>query len=287
MNAPKINVLWRLMRFDKPIGILLLAWPTCWALWLASAGHPDTSIVLIFILGTILMRAAGCVINDVLDRHIDVHVKRTQQRPLANQEISLNMAIGVFLLLCFLAFCLTWWLNLLVIKLAIVGFFLTSLYPLMKRFTQLPQGFLGLTFAWGIPMAYGAVQNRIPPHAWYLFAATVLWIIAYDTQYAMVDRDDDLKIGVKSSAILFGKYDRIIIFILQSLFLGILVSLGFANHFHLSYYIGLLLAAMLMVHQQRLIRFRQPDMCFQAFLNNQWVGLVIMLGIMIGLHFHI
>ena len=287
MNAPKINVLWRLMRFDKPIGILLLAWPTCWALWLASAGHPDTSIVLIFILGTILMRAAGCVINDVLDRHIDVHVKRTQQRPLANQEISLNMAIGVFLLLCFLAFCLTWWLNLLVIKLAIVGFFLTSLYPLMKRFTQLPQGFLGLTFAWGIPMAYAAVQNRIPPHAWYLFAATVLWIIAYDTQYAMVDRDDDLKIGVKSSAILFGKYDRIIIFILQSLFLGILVSLGFANHFHLSYYIGLLLAAMLMVHQQRLIRFRQPDMCFQAFLNNQWVGLVIMLGIMIGLHFHI
>lgn len=283
MTTAKWHYYWRLMRFDKPIGILLLLWPALWALWLAAGGVPPVKILAIFVLGTILMRAAGCIVNDFADRHIDGHVQRTQHRPLAKRDIPVRNALCLFAILCITAGSLTLFLNRLSLYLAILGLGLTALYPFTKRFTHWPQAFLGLAFAWGIPMAFAAVQNQIPPVAWWLFAATGLWVIAYDTLYAMTDRADDLKIGVKSTAILFGHHDRLIIGSLQAIVLLALALIAHHLQLNARFYLGWTIALALVVYQQYLIRERQPQACFQAFLNNHWFGCAIFLGFLGGL----
>ncbi len=273
---------WRLMRFDKPIGILLLLWPTLWALWIAGQGQPHLYILTIFIVGVILMRAAGCIINDIADRHFDHQVQRTKNRPLATQTIPLKNALLLFSLLSLLAGGLVLLLNPLTIALAVIGLIIAIIYPFMKRITYWPQAFLGLAFAWGIPMAFAAEKNDVPAIAWWLFATTALWIIVYDTQYAMVDRSDDVKIGVKSTAILFGKQDKIIIGILQT---AVLISLLlFAHHLNLNFnfYLGWGCALILAIYQQFLIRHRDPHACFKAFLNNHWFGFAIFIGFLLG-----
>lgn len=271
------------MRFDKPIGILLLLWPTLWALWLAAKGIPAFPILFVFIAGVVLMRAAGCIINDIADRNIDSHVQRTAQRPLATGTIPLKRALLLFGILCLTAGSLVLWLNRLTVCLAITGLALACLYPFTKRFTHWPQAFLGLAFAWGIPMAFAAELNQVTPLAWWLFATTGVWIIVYDTFYAMADREDDLKIGVKSTAVLFGRYDRPILAGMQ---LAVLISLALMGwHCQLNYlfYIFWLSAAALAGYQQYLIRRREPINCFRAFLNNHWFGCAIFLGICLGL----
>ncbi len=272
----------RLMRFDKPIGIFLLLWPTLWSLWIAAKGPPHWLNLIIFILGVIVMRAAGCIINDIADHRIDSQVSRTAARPLARRVISISSAFILFVVLSILALTLVLCLNFLTIKLAFIGFLLATIYPFMKRWTHWPQAFLGLAFAWGIPMAFAAEIGSVPMLAWELFAITFLWVIVYDTQYAMVDREDDIKIGVKSTAILFAGYDRLIIALLQLVVLVSLASLGYYLQLKIYFYLGLLAAAVLAVYQQYLIRQRQPKACFKAFLNNHWFGCVIFLGICFG-----
>lgn len=272
----------RLMRFDKPIGIFLLLWPTLWSLWIAAKGPPRWLNLIIFILGVIVMRAAGCIINDIADHRIDSQVSRTAARPLARRIISISSAFILFVVLSILALTLVLCLNFLTIKLAFIGFLLATIYPFMKRWTHWPQAFLGLAFAWGIPMAFAAEIGSVPMLAWELFAITFLWVIVYDTQYAMVDREDDIKIGVKSTAILFAGYDRLIIALLQLVVLVSLASLGYYLQLKIYFYLGLLAAAVLAVYQQYLIRQRQPKACFKAFLNNHWFGCVIFLGICFG-----
>lgn len=271
------------MRLDKPIGILLLLWPTLWALWLAAKGFPPIPVLVIFITGVVLMRSAGCVINDIADRHIDGHVQRTAGRPLARQfPIPLRNALILFGILCLIAGSLVWFLNGLTICLAVVALGLACLYPFTKRFTHWPQAFLGLAFAWGIPMAFAAQLNQVPLLAWWLFATTGVWIIVYDTFYAMTDRADDLKIGVKSTAVLFGQYDRLILGSMQIMVLVSLALIGWhcqLNRFFYSFWFGALLLA---GYQQYLIRHREPQACFRAFLNNHWFGCLIFLGIWLG-----
>lgn len=271
------------MRFDKPIGILLLLWPTLWALWLAAHGFPPVKILLILVAGVVVMRAAGCVINDIVDRKIDRAVLRTHNRPLAMHTIPLKNAGLLFGFLCTAAFSLVLLLNHLTIYLAIIGLFLACIYPFTKRLTHWPQAFLGLAFAWGIPMAFAAQQNQVPALAWQLFATTGLWIIAYDTLYAMVDRADDIKIGVKSTAILFGRHDRLIIGGLQVAVLCSLGAIARAYPLHWPFYLGEGTALLLVVYQQYLIRNREPEACFRAFLNNQWFGCAIFFGFFLGL----
>lgn len=270
---------WRLMRFDKPIGILLLLWPTLWAVWLAADGAPALKIIAIFIAGVVVMRTAGDIINDVADRHIDGLVQRTRHRPLAQQTISLRNALLLFGILCAIAGVLVLFLNRLSFYLAIVGLGLACLYPFSKRFTHWPQAFLGLAYSWGIPLAFAAQQNQTPPIAWWLFATAALWVIAYDTFYAMVDRPDDLRIGVKSTAVLFGNYDRFIIGCLQGVVL--LSLLGIAHFYRLNweFYLGWGCALAFAIYQQYLIRNREPGACFRAFLNSHWFGCAIFLGI--------
>ncbi|WP_456408157.1 4-hydroxybenzoate octaprenyltransferase [Thiolapillus sp.] len=270
----------RLMRLDKPIGILLLLWPTLWALWIAGEGHPKPWLVVVFIAGVILMRSAGCVINDYADRKIDSHVKRTAQRPLTAGLVSKKEALTLFAVLVTLAFLLVLTLNTLTIGLSLVGAFLATSYPFTKRFTHLPQAYLGAAFGWAIPMAFAAQTGSIDPRSWWLFAAVLVWALIYDTMYAMVDRDDDLKIGVKSTAILFGRYDRLIIGALQLIFLGLLIHTGKLFGLGQYYFVGLALAALLMLYHQWLIRHRQREQCFKAFLHNHWVGVVIFAGIL-------
>lgn len=273
---------WRLMRFDKPIGIFLLLWPTLWALWLASGGMPPVKILAIFVAGTVIMRAAGCIINDFADRHIDHQVSRTRNRPLATGVIPVRHALYLFFILCSGAGLLTLFLNPKSRALAIVGLLLTGIYPLTKRFTHWPQAFLGLAFAWGIPMAFAAVQNHVPPIGWWLFGITGLWVMAYDTLYAMTDRADDLRIGVKSTAVLFGHYDRLIIAGLQvSTLLG-LACISQSMQLNVGFYVGWTIAASLVIYQQYLIRQRQESACFRAFLNNHWFGLAIFIGFVLG-----
>lgn len=269
-----------LIRFDKPVGTYLLLWPTLSALWLASHGNPRWQTVLIFTVGTFVMRSAGCIINDIADRHIDPFVERTQSRPLADGSITLLEALLLLFVLLSIALGLAWQLPLLALKLAVVGLSFAVAYPFMKRVFQAPQCVLGLAFAWGIPMAFAAVQQQVPLLAWELFAATFCWIVAYDTQYAISDRRDDLKIGVYSTAILFGRADKMMVTILQIIMLSLLGFVGVQYHFSMAYYAGLVMAALLFVYQQRLIKHRDPKQCFNAFLNNQWVGLVIFLGIL-------
>jgi 4-hydroxybenzoate polyprenyltransferase len=271
-----------LMRLDKPIGIFLLAWPTLWALWLAGAGKPPLEIVLIFILGVILMRSAGCVVNDMADRRVDGYVTRTHQRPLVTGTVSTYAAMILFLSLMLCAFLLVLLLNKLTICLAFMGAILAIIYPFLKRFTHLPQLGLGFAFSWGVPMAFAAVINSVPVFSWVIFFAAVIWSIIYDTLYAMVDREDDIKIGIKSTAILFGKADKWIIGLLQTIFLTLLLWIGFFYQLNKLYDLGILSAASLFIYEQILIRERSPDNCFKAFLNNHWVGCVIYIGIVLG-----
>jgi 4-hydroxybenzoate polyprenyltransferase len=271
----------KLTRLDRPIGIFLLLWPTLWALWIASDGLPDLRILFVFVVGVILMRSAGCAINDYSDRRFDAHVQRTRSRPLASGLIGEREALLVFVLLASVAFLLVLQLNLLTIKMSFVGIFLAVVYPLMKRYTHWPQAVLGAAFAWAVPMVFAAIRNEVPAMAWLLFFNTVLWTMAYDTMYAMVDRDDDLRIGVKSTAVLFGNADRAIVALLQLAVLAGMVVIGYTLHYSIYYYLGLAVATGFAVYQQILIRHRDRDKCFRAFLNNNWFGAAVFAGIVV------
>jgi len=268
-----------LTRFDKPIGTFLLLWPTLWALWIAGAGKPDVYVTVIFVLGVVLMRAAGCIINDYADRNIDGQVARTQHRPLATGKVSEKQALTLFAILCLAAFSLVLTLNWLTIGLSFGAVVLAILYPFMKRHTYMPQAFLGLAFGWAVPMAFAAQTGALPEAAWLLLTATVLWATAYDTMYAMVDREDDMQIGVKSTAILFGEADKLVIGAIQGTFIFTMMIIGNKLELGLYYYLGLSAAAGLMIYQQYLIRDREPDQCLKAFQNNHWLGLVVFAGI--------
>jgi 4-hydroxybenzoate polyprenyltransferase len=270
-----------LVRLHRPIGIFLLMWPALWALWLAGEGEPPWPVVLVFVLGVVLMRSAGCAINDFADRHFDGHVARTNQRPLAAGVVAPVEAVAVFLVLSLAAFGLVLLLNWQTVALSVVALALTLVYPFTKRFTHVPQLFLGAAFGWAIPMAFMAVTESIPALAWVLFVATLIWALVYDTQYAMVDREDDLKIGIKSTAILFGRWDRLAIGLLQALMLAILVWVGLEAGRGLWYFAGIEAAAAFAVYQQWLIRKREPGACFQAFLNNNYLGMAIFLGLVL------
>lgn len=268
-----------LTRLHRPIGIFLLLWPTLWALWIAAGGFPRLGVFVVFVLGVILMRSAGCVINDYADRHFDPHVARTRERPIASGRVTPREALGLFAALCVLAFLLVLTMNRLTIYLAFVGVVLAALYPFTKRYTHLPQVVLGMAFGWAIPMAFAAQAGEVPKVAWLLFVINVVWSVAYDSMYAMADRDEDLKIGVKSAAILFGDADRVIIGLLQGLMLLGLVLLGRELALGTPYYLGLVVALGLAVYQQYLIRDRRPAECFRAFLNNHWLGAAVFAGL--------
>jgi 4-hydroxybenzoate polyprenyltransferase len=269
----------KLARLHKPIGAALLLWPTWWALWLAAGDFPPWSALLIFTLGVFLMRSAGCVINDYADRNLDPEVKRTMDRPIAAGTVTPREALYVFAVLIVLAFVLVLFTNTLTIELSLVGAALAASYPFMKRFTNLPQVYLGAAFGWSMPMAFAAVGGSLPPICWLLFLANVLWSTIYDTQYAMVDRDDDIRVGAKSTAILFGDADRAILGILMVTFIGSMLMVGARGHLHWPYYLAMAFAAGLFVYQQWLTRTRDRDACFAAFRNNTWVGLVFFVGI--------
>ena len=275
----------RLMRLDRPVGTLLLLWPTLAALWLAAGGVPPAVLLAVFVLGTFLMRSAGCVINDIADRKVDPHVARTRNRPLATGEVSLGQAGGLFAVLCLAAASLLVFLNDAARLLAVAGLGVAVLYPFLKRWTNLPQLGLGVAFSWGILMAFAAVTERIPATGWVLFAASVLWIVAYDTLYAMTDRDDDLKVGIKSTAVLLGRYDRGAVFSLQASAVALFALL--ANHYHFSfgwwYLAGLVAIVCLFAYQQALIRARDPAACFKAFRNNTWVGFSLFAAVVLEL----
>lgn len=273
----------QLMRLDKPIGTLLLLWPTLWALFSAANGFPPLKELLIFILGVVLMRSAGCVINDYADRHIDGSVKRTAQRPLATGRVTENEAKTLFFSLIIVAFLLVLNLNGYTIFLSVIAVLLASVYPFMKRYTHLPQFVLGMAFGWSIPMAFGAISEHLPLECWLLFFANLAWTVAYDTQYAMVDRDDDLRIGVKSTAILFAQYDNKIIALLQLITLLLLALFGYVKDFGIAYYIALATTATLFIYQCKMTRTRAREACFNAFLNNNYVGLGIFIAIVIGI----
>jgi 4-hydroxybenzoate polyprenyltransferase len=269
----------RLMRLDRPIGILLLLWPVLWALWVAAAGKPALPVFVVFVAGVVLMRSAGCVINDYADREFDPQVERTRNRPLAAGRVSLREALVLFVVLALGAFMLVLFMNRLTILLSFVGAALAASYPFMKRWTHLPQFYLGAAFGWGVPMAFAAQTGGVPADAWILFGATLCWAVAYDTAYAMVDRDDDIRIGVKSTAILFGRADRLMVALFHALTLALLAWAGARAGLGLTYYMGLLLAAGLAGWQQWLMRTRSRDGCFQAFLNNNRFGAVVFAGL--------
>lgn len=277
------SIPWRdlflLTRFDRPIGSLLLLWPTIWALLLVSHGSPSFKNLVIFVLGVFLMRSAGCVINDIADRKVDKFVARTENRPLTSGRVTVKQAICLFIVLIFLSFILVLNTNTLTIQLAFIAAGLAFVYPFMKRYTHLPQLVLGAAFSWGIPMAWAAEIGRVDPLAWLVFTVALLWTVAYDTFYAMVDREDDLKVGIKSTAILFGESDRRITSALQILVLIGFLFIGKAFNLATPYYLSIIAAAALFVYQQWLISDRVPVACFKAFLNNNYVGLVVSLGI--------
>jgi len=270
-----------LMRLHRPIGIFLLLWPTLWGLWFASAGRPDGLVFTVFVLGVVLMRSAGCVINDYADRGFDPHVARTRDRPIAAARVSPREALLLFATLCLAAFALVLLLEWLTIALAFVGAFLAASYPFLKRYTSLPQFYLGAAFGWSIPMAFAAQTGGVPALAWVLFAANVCWAVAYDTAYAMVDREDDLKVGVKSTAILFGRYDRLLIGVFHAAALAWLAAAGFMSGRGLLYDAGLVAGALLAVRQQYLIRDRSKDGCFKAFLDNNRFGMAVFAGLLL------
>ena len=268
-----------LIRFDKPIGTLLLLWPTLIALWIAAEGFPDTDVLIVFLLGVFLMRSAGCAINDYADRKIDSKVDRTKNRPIASGKVSGEEALIVFMVLSFLAFFLVLFMNKLTIFLSVGGVILATSYPFMKRYHYLPQVHLGAAFGWAVPMAYAAQANELTQITWLLFFATILWATAYDTMYAMVDRDDDIKIGVKSTAILFGGADKMIIGVIQCVLILDLIFIGQQLKLSGLYFLGIFVASGFAIYQQYLIKDRDKDLCFKAFLNNNWFGLVLFIGI--------
>ena len=279
LEITKARAFWQLARFDRPIGSLLLLWPTLWALFLAGDGFPKVDVLVVFVLGVVFMRAAGCVINDFADRNVDGHVKRTANRPMPSGKVSEREALGLFILLVLVSFLLVLTMNNLTIMLSVVAVMLAAAYPFMKRYIHLPQLVLGAAFGWSIPMAYAAQSGTLPTVAWLLFVANILWTVAYDTLYAMVDRDDDIKVGIKSTAILFGRFDKLIIGILQLVTIMLLIAIGGLLHLNQGYYWALLVASALFVYQQMLIQGRQREQCFKAFLNNNYVGMVIFIGI--------
>jgi 4-hydroxybenzoate polyprenyltransferase len=278
----RIEEYWELARFNRPVGTWLLLWPALWALWIAGDGQPNQKVLIVFVLGVIVMRAAGCVINDFADRDIDPHVRRTRDRPIAARRVSPVEALVLFAVLLAIALYLVTFLDLLTIKLAFIGAALTVSYPFVKRFFPMPQLYLGISFGgWSVPMAFAAVTGKLPRVAWVLYIAAVIWAAIYDTIYAMIDREDDLKIGVKSSAILFADMDKMLIFVMQAMMIFALVLAGQNMHFGQWYYGGLTAAALLFLYQQWLIRDRNPAGCLRAFLNNQYVGMVIFIGILL------
>lgn len=275
----RLNAYERLMRLDKPIGILLLLWPTLWALWLAGRGKPDLVITWIFIIGTVLMRSAGCVINDVADRKFDGSVERTKGRPIATGEVNAQEALLLAASLSLSAFIFVLFLNRLTIYLSIAALFLAATYPYTKRFVSVPQAYLGIAFSFGIPMAYSALTSHVPPIAWLLMAANLFWVLAYDTEYAMVDREDDVKIGIRSSAIFFGRFDIAAVMICYGLFLLLMVTIGLWSKLGWPYYLSLAIAAGIMLYHFKLIRGRTREGSFRAFLNNNWIGAAVFAGI--------
>jgi len=278
----RLNHYEKLMRLDKPIGILLLLWPTYWALWIAGAGHPDWIVVWIFTLGTVLMRSAGCVINDYADRDFDLHVERTKERPLTAGKVSTKETLVLAAALSLAAFCLILPLqNWLVIKLSIVALFVAASYPFTKRFFAIPQAYLGIAFGFGIPMAFAALWGDVPAFAWVMLIANVFWAVAYDTAYAMVDRNDDLKIGIKTSAITFGRFEVTAIMICYAITLGLLAGVGYWIHLGAAWYVGLAIAAGIAGYHYTLISTRDRAKCFKAFLHNNWIGAVIFTGLVI------
>ncbi|MEW5010145.1 MAG: 4-hydroxybenzoate octaprenyltransferase [Cycloclasticus sp.] len=281
LKKDKLYVYFLLMRLDKPVGILLLLWPTYWALWIAADGSPDGLVFTVFTLGVIMMRSAGCVINDYADRKIDPHVSRTKLRPIASGQVAPVEALQLFALLVLLSFLLVLLMNPLTIYLSFGGLFLAALYPFMKRHTHLPQVFLGMAFAWAVPMVFAAQTNAVPAVAWLLFIATVIWAVVYDTMYAMVDREDDLKIGVKSTAVLFAELDTLIIGFFQLLLLLSFYFIGQKVGLGLYYFLSLAVALLLMVYHQLLIKNREPAKCMAAFLNNNYLGLAVFVGIVL------
>ncbi len=282
-STAKPAALLQLTRFDKPIGTLLLLWPTLWALWIASGGIPELKLLGIFTLGTLLMRSAGCVVNDIADRNFDGYVARTQQRPLVTGAVSVTEACALLLVLLMLAFGLVLMTNRFTVQLSVIALLLACTYPFMKRYTHLPQVVLGAAFSFSIPMAFTAARGELPAALWLLYLGNLLWTVAYDTQYAMVDREDDLKVGIKSTAVLFGRYDRLFIAVLQIAALVLLAMAGQAFNLGWVYYLGLIGAAAIFVYHQYLIRDRDPALCFKAFLNNSNAGAVIFVGI--ALHY--
>lgn len=270
------------MRLDKPIGIYLLLWPTLWALFLAADGFPDIKILLIFVLGTVLMRSAGCVINDYADRKIDKLVQRTQHRPITSGEVSTKSALILFAIIMALALVLVSLTNQLTIQLSLVAGALAILYPFTKRWTHLPQFVLGCAFAMSVPMAFAATNGKVSDGAWWVFLATVIWTVIYDTMYAMADREEDLKIGVKSTAILFAKYDKFIIGVLQICLLLVLVNVSIFFNLDIFYDISIILSTFLMIFHQKLIKNREKTACFRAFLHNNFIGMVIFTGIVLS-----
>jgi 4-hydroxybenzoate polyprenyltransferase len=269
----------RLTRLDRPIGIWLLLWPTLWALWVAGNGRPDPKVLTVFVLGVIVMRSAGCIVNDFADRNVDPHVKRTRERPLAARRVSPSEALVLFVCLMGVALWLVSRLDAYTLRMACLGAALTVSYPFVKRFFALPQLYLALAFSWGVPMAFAALVGSLPRVMWVMFIATVIWVTVYDTIYAMVDREDDLKIGVQSSAIVFADMDRLIVGVLQLMMLGALVLMGRSVRFGVAYFAALALASVFFLYQQWLIRARDPDACLRAFLNNHYVGMTVFIGI--------
>lgn len=270
-----------LARFDKPIGILILLWPALWALWVASDGKPDLFVLFIICSGVVLMRAAGCVINDYADREFDSKVERTKQRPIATGKVSPKEALIVFVVLCLVALMLVLQLNRMTVMLSFVAAFLAASYPFMKRYTQLPQAYLGIAFGFAVPMSFSAQTNTIPMVAWVMYLAVMLWALVYDTMYAMCDKEDDLKIGVKSTAILFGEKDREIMGVLQIVITVLLIIVGLIQQLGLFYYGGIAIASGLSIYQQKLIFHREKSLCFKAFLNSNYFGMVVFVGLVL------
>lgn len=269
----------RLMRIDKPIGTLLLLWPTLWGLWIASNGHPHPAVLLVFVLGTVLMRSAGCVVNDYADRDFDPHVERTRERPLASGKVSKKEALILAAALALAAFALVLSLNRLTILLSFAALFLAASYPFTKRFFAIPQAYLGIAFGFGIPMAFAAETGSVPPVAWIMLAANLFWTVAYDTEYALVDREDDIRIGIRTSALTFGRYDIFAVMLCYAIMLAMLAFVGIELKRGAFYYAGLLAAFSIMLYHYTLIRNRDRMRCFRAFLHNNWVGGAIFLGI--------
>ena len=280
----RLDLYEKLMRLDKPIGILLLLWPTLWALWIATDGRPDWPVVWVFVLGTVLMRSAGCVINDYADRDFDPQVERTKNRPLAAGLVSTKEALILTAVLALSALLIILWLPMLVIYLSFAAAFLAASYPFTKRFLAIPQAYLGIAFGFGIPMAFAAELDYVPATAWVLLLANIFWTIAYDTEYAMVDREDDLKIGIKTSAITFGRFDVVAVMFCYLAALGILAAIGHDLKYGAAYFVGLALAAGVAGYHYVLIRGRDRQRCFKAFLHNNWFGAAVFAGIVVELN---